>query len=35
MGELGAEVAPALPVVEADLPESAVIAGKYVAAHGG
>ena len=35
LGELGAEVAPALPVVEADLPESAVIAGKYAAAHGG
>ena len=34
LGELGAEVAPALPVVEADLPESAVIADKYAAAHG-
>jgi FMN reductase len=33
--ELGAEVAPALPVVEADLPESTVIAEKYAALHGG
>jgi FMN reductase len=30
--ELGARVAPGLPVVEADLPESASIAGKYAAA---
>lgn len=29
--ELGAQVAPGLPVVEADLPESAAIAGKYAA----
>ena len=29
--ELGAEVAPGLPVVEADLPESAAIAEKYAA----
>lgn len=35
LGELGADVAPALPVVEADLPESAAIAEKYAAAHGG
>jgi FMN reductase len=35
LGELGADVAPALPVVEAELPESAAIAGKYAAAHGG
>jgi hypothetical protein len=35
LGELGAAVAPALPVVEAELPESAVIAAKYAAAHGG
>ena len=34
LAELGAEVAPALPVVEADLPESAAIAEKYAAAHG-
>jgi FMN reductase len=30
--ELGAEVLPGLPVVEADLPDSAGIAGKYAAA---
>ena len=30
--ELGAQVAPGLPVVEADLPESAAIAEKYAAA---
>ena len=30
--ELGAQVAPGLPVVEADLPESAAIAAKYAAA---
>jgi FMN reductase len=35
LAELGAEVAPALPVVESELPESAVIAEKYAAAHGG
>ncbi|GAA3915831.1 hypothetical protein [Actinoplanes auranticolor] len=35
LAELGAEVAPALPVVEADLPESVVIAEKYAALHGG
>ena len=35
LAELGAEVAPALPVVEAELPESAAIAEKYAAAHGG
>jgi FMN reductase len=35
LAELGADVAPALPVVEADLPESAAIAEKYAAAHGG
>jgi len=35
LGELGAEVATPLPVVEADLPESAAIAEKYAAAHGG
>ena len=35
LGELGAEVAAPLPVVEADLPESAAIAEKYAAAHGG
>jgi FMN reductase len=33
--QLGADVAPALPVVEAELPESAAIAAKYAAAHGG
>jgi FMN reductase len=32
--ELGADVAPGLPVVEADLPESAAIAAKYAAEHG-
>ena len=35
LGELGAEVAAPLPVVEADLSESAAIAEKYAAAHGG
>jgi FMN reductase len=35
LGELGADVAPTLPVIEADLPESAAIAEKYAAAHGG
>jgi FMN reductase len=35
LAELGADVAPALPVVEADLPESAAIAEKYAASHGG
>jgi FMN reductase len=32
--ELGADVAPGLPVVEAELPESAAIAAKYAAALG-
>ena len=35
LGELGADVAAPLPVVEADLPESTEIAQKYAAAHGG
>ena len=35
LGELGAEVATPLPVVEADLPESTAIAQKYAAAYGG
>jgi FMN reductase len=34
LGELGADVAPALPVTEAELPEAALIAEKYAAAHG-
>ena len=34
LAELGAEVAPSLPVVEADLPRSAELAEKYAAAHG-
>jgi FMN reductase len=33
--ELGADVAPGLPVVEADLPESTAIAAKYAAAFPG
>jgi FMN reductase len=33
LGELGADVAPALPVVEAQLSESAAIAEKYAAAY--
>ena len=32
LAELGAQVVPGLPVVEADLPEYAAIAGKYAAA---
>ncbi|GAA3339194.1 hypothetical protein GCM10020358_22080 [Amorphoplanes nipponensis] len=34
LGELGADVAPALPVVEGDLPDSAALAEKYAAALG-
>ncbi len=34
LGELGADVAPALPVIEAELPDAALIAEKYTAAHG-
>jgi len=35
LGELGATVLPALPVVEADLPDSEALAGKYAAALAG
>jgi FMN reductase len=35
LAELGADVAPALPVAEADLAESTALAQKYAAAHGG
>jgi len=34
LGELGAEVAPALPVVEAELVESVALAERYAAEHG-
>lgn len=34
LGELGADVSPALPVVEAELGESAALAEKYAAEHG-
>ena len=34
LGELGADVAPAVAVVEADLPEAQAIAEKYAAANG-
>jgi FMN reductase len=33
LSELGADVAPGLPVVEVDLPESAAIAAKYAASY--